>query len=330
MGAVLNFGDAEGDPSQPGTVRTQLDEVQGGFHRVGEHKPGCLVGLHLDDALGLIDDVAGALQLGDHISPGGQLGQVDFAVLVGSELRRAPGTVYRLNAEPGVGDHLGRVGAVHLDQPDPGLLVVKKVELLNTVSGLQFNFLRGGIHQMFTVPSVHLLDAVGARPAVREQDFSQGIRLIVPQQLPIPPDTEGDAGHGLMAQAVVLDNLQAGQGIVLQGVGDAVPYHHSGGIGLGIPLPPLRGGQLQNLICPRLQLCEGIGTAGVGGTGIGGAALDVLDLYFGSRQAGPGGSVDLFNSEIAVGFIFKVHLGGFPVLHGDLFDRLLIQQVVLR
>ena len=330
MGAVLNFGDAEGDPSQPGTVRTQLDEVQGGFHRVGEHKPGCLVGLHLDDALGLIDDVAGALQLGDHISPGGQLGQVDFAVLVGSELRRAPGTVYRLNAEPGVGDHLGRVGAVHLDQPDPGLLVVKKVELLNTVSGLQFNFLRGEIHQMSTVPSVHLLDAVGARPAVREQDFSQGVRLIVPQQFPIPPDTEGDAGHSLMAQAVVLDNLQAGQGLVLQGVGDAVPCHHSGGIGLGIPLPPLRGGQLQNLICPRLQLCEGIGTAGVGGTGIGGAALDVLDLYFGSRQAGPGGSVDLFNSEIAVGFIFKVHLGGFPVLHGDLFDRLLIQQVVLR
>ena len=183
---------------------------------------------------------------------------------------------------------------------------------------------------MSTVPSVHLLDAVGARPAVREQDFSQGVRLIVPQQFPIPPDTEGDAGHSLMAQAVVLDNLQAGQGLVLQGVGDAVPCHHSGGIGLGIPLPTLWGGQFPDFVCPRLQLREGIGTAGAGGTGIGGAALDVLDLYFGSRQAGPGGSVDLFNSEIAVGFIFKVHLGGFPVLHGDLFDRLLIQQVVLR
>ena len=183
---------------------------------------------------------------------------------------------------------------------------------------------------MSTVPSVHLLDAVGARPAVREQDFSQSVCLIVPQQLPIPPDTEGDAGHGLMAQAVVLDNLQAGQGLVLQGVGDTVPCHHSGGIGLGIPLPPLRGGQFPDFVCPRLQLREGIRTAGSGGSGIGGSAFDVLDLYFGSRQAGPGGSVDLFNSEIAVGFIFKVHLGGFPVLHGDLFDRLLIQQVVLR
>ena len=304
--------------------------MQGGLDGVGEHKTGCLVGLHLDDALGLVDEVAGAVQFRHHISSGGQFRQVDFAVLVGGELRRAPRTVYRLDAEPGVGDHLGRVGAVHLDQPDPGLLVVKKVELLNTVSGLQFNFLRGGIHQMSTVPSVHLLDAVGARHAVGEQDFSQGVRLIVPQQFPIPPDTEGDAGHGLMALSVVLDNLQAGQGLVLQGVGDAVSCHHSGGIGLGIPLPPLWSGQFPDFVCPRLQLREGIGTAGAGGTGIGRAALDVLDLYFGSRQAGPGGSVDLFNSEIAVGFIFKVHLGGFPVLHGDLFDRLLIQQVVLR
>ena len=304
--------------------------MQGGFHRVGEHEPGRLVGLHLDDPLGLVDDVAGALQLGDHISPGGQLRQVDFAVLVGGELRRAKVAVHGLDAEPGVGDHLGRVGAVHLDQPDPGLLVVKKVELLNTVSGLQFNFLRGGIHQMSTVPSVHLLDAVGARPAVREQNFSQSVCLIVPQQLPIPPDAEGDAGHSLMAQAVVLDDLQAGQGLVLQGIGDAVPCHHSGGIGLGIPLPTLWGGQFPDFVCPRLQLREGIGTSGAGDAGIGGAALNVLDLYLGPGQAGPGGPVDLLDTQVAVGFIFKVHLGGFPVLHGDLFDRLLVQQMILR
>ena len=304
--------------------------MQGGLDGVGEHKPGCLVGLQLDDALGLINDVAGAVQFRHHISSGGQFRQVDFAVLVGGELRRAKVAVHRLDAEPGVGDHLGRVGAVHLDQPDPGLLVVKKVELLNTVSGLQFNFLRGGIRQMSTVPSVHLLDAVGARPAVREQDFSQSVCLIVPQQLPIPPNTEGDAGHGLMALSVVLDNLQAGQGLVLQGVGDAVSCHHSGGIGLGIPLPPLWSGQFPDFVCPRLQLREGIGTAGAGGTGIGRAALNVLDLNPCPGQAGPGGSVDLLDTQVAVGFIFKVHLGGVPVLHGDLFDRLLVQQMILR
>ena len=86
--AVFNFSDTEGHAGQPGTVRAQLDEVQGGLDGVGEHEPGRLVGLQLDDTLGLVDDVAGALQLGDHIGPGGQLRQVDFAVLVGGELRR--------------------------------------------------------------------------------------------------------------------------------------------------------------------------------------------------------------------------------------------------
>ena len=131
---------------------------------------------------------------------------------------------------------------------------------------------------MSTVSGVHLLDTVGARPAVRQQDFSQGVRLIVPQQLPIPPDAEGNAGHGLMAQVVVLDNLQAGQGLVLQAVGDAVPCYHSGGIGVGITLPTLWGGQFPDFVCPRLQLREGIGTTGAGGSGIGRATLNVLDL----------------------------------------------------
>ena len=127
MRTILNPGDAEGHPSQPGTVRTQLDEVQGGLDGVGEHKPGCLVGLQLDDALGLINDVAGAVQFRHHISSGGQFRQVDFAVLVGNKFRRAKAAVHRLNAELGVGDHLGGVGAVHLDQPDAGLLIVEKV-----------------------------------------------------------------------------------------------------------------------------------------------------------------------------------------------------------
>ena len=183
---------------------------------------------------------------------------------------------------------------------------------------------------MSTVSGVHLLDTVGARPAVRQQDFSQGVRLIVPQQLPIPPDTEGNAGHGLMAQVVVLDNLQAGQSLVLQAVGDAVPCHHSGGVGLRVTLPPLRGGQFPDFVCPRLQLCEGIGTAGAGGTGIGRAALNVLDLNPCPGQAGPGGPVNLLNPQIAVRFVFKGDFGHLAILHSDLFDRLLVQQMILR
>ena len=125
--AVLNFGDAEGHAGQPGAVRAQFDEVQGGLDGVGEHEPGCLVGLQLDNPLGLVDDVSGALQFSDHIGAGGQLGQVDLSVLVGGELRRAPGTVHGLNPELGVRDHLGWIRAVHLDQPDPGFQIVEKV-----------------------------------------------------------------------------------------------------------------------------------------------------------------------------------------------------------
>ena len=284
----------------------------------------------MDDSLGLVNDVAGALQLSDHIGPRLQLGQVNFAVLVSGELRRAPRTVYRLDAEPGVGDHLGRVGAVHLDQPDTGLLVVKEVELLNTVSGLQFNFLRGGIHQMPTVSGVHLLNEVGARLTIDEEDFTQGIRLVVAQELSIPPDTEGDTGHGLMAQAVVFDDSQAGQGLIFQSIGNTFPSHHSSGVDLRITLPPLRSGQFLDFVGPRLQLRKRIRAACSGYAGIGGSAFDVLNLYLGSSQAGPGGTVDLFNSKISVGFIFKGNLGHLAILHRDLLNRFPIQQVIRR
>ena len=91
---------------------------------------------------------------------------------------------------------------------------------------------------MAAVPGVHLLHPVGAGLAVRQGDLAQGVRLVVPQQFPVPPDSERDAGHGFMALPVVLDDLQAGQGLILQGVGDALPGDDGGGVGLGIPLPP--------------------------------------------------------------------------------------------
>ena len=69
---------------------------------------------------------------------------------------------------------------------------------------------------MAAVPRVHLLHPVGARLAVRQEDLTQLIGLKVPQQRPVPPDAERDAGHYLVALPVVLDDLQPRQGIVLQ------------------------------------------------------------------------------------------------------------------
>ena len=183
---------------------------------------------------------------------------------------------------------------------------------------------------MAAVPGVYFLDKIGARRAVGQGDLAQGVRLIVPQQLPVPPDSERDAGHGFMALPVVLEDFQARQSIILDGVLHAVPGDDGGGIGLGIPFPALRGGQLNNLISSGFQLREGIGTAGGRLAGVDGAALDVLDLDPGPGQAGAGCRIHLDHTQIAVGFIFKIHFGHLTIADGDLLDRLLAQQMVLR
>ena len=172
VGAVLDFCDAEGHAGQGGAVRAQFDQMEGGFEGVGKDKLRRLVGVQLNDALGLVDDIAGTLQLCHHISPRLQLGQVNFTVLVGGELRRAKAAVHGLNAELSVRDHLGRIGAVHLDQIDAGLAVIKEVKGLDAIPGGELDLLGRGIHQVAAVPGVYLLDQIGARRTVGQGDLA--------------------------------------------------------------------------------------------------------------------------------------------------------------
>ena len=79
---------------------------------------GLFAAVQVDDALGVVHHIAGALQLRHDISAHGELGQVDGPILRSGVLLRPPGAVYRLDAEAGVGDGLGQVGAVHLYQMD--------------------------------------------------------------------------------------------------------------------------------------------------------------------------------------------------------------------
>ena len=81
---------------------------------------------------------------------------------------------------------------------------------------------------MSTVPSVHLLDAVGARPAVREQNFSPKRLSHSPPAAP-PSRQMRKVTPGIVSwlRRSYLMIFQAGQGLVLQGIGDAVPCHHS-------------------------------------------------------------------------------------------------------
>ena len=328
VGAVLNLCDAEGHAGQGGAVRAQLDQMEGGFDGVGKDKLRRLVGLQLNDALGLVDDIAGTLQLCHHISPRLQLGQVNFTVLVGGELRRAKAAVHGLNTELGIGDHLGRIGAVHLDQINAGLAVIKEVKGLDTIPSGEFDFLGRGVHQVAAVPSVYLLDKIGARRAVGQSDLAQGVRLVIPQQFPVPPDSERDAGHGFMALPVILNDLQAGQGLILDGVLHTVPSDDGGGIGLGVSLPALRGGELHDFVCPRLQLREGIGAAGVGGAGVGRAALNMFDLDAGPVQLIAGVRVYLDHPQLTIGLVPECDLGRLTVADSHLLGVLLREQVI--
>ena len=56
----------------------------------------------------------------------------------------------------------------------------------------------------------------------------------------------------------------------------------------------------------------------------------MLDLNPCPGQAGPGGLVNLLNPQIAIGFVFKGDFGHLTILHSDLLDRLLVQQMILR
>ena len=70
---VLNLGNSEGHPGQPGTVAAQLDELELGLDVVGKNELGVLIGLQLNNALGLVDDVAITGLFRHHIRAGGQV-----------------------------------------------------------------------------------------------------------------------------------------------------------------------------------------------------------------------------------------------------------------
>lgn len=159
-GAVLDPGQPVGDAAQRLAVRTLLIQMETGQLGIGEHELRLLIPVQVDDALSVIHHIAGALQFRYHISTHGELGQVDGPVLRSGVFLRPPGAVYRLDAEAGVGDGLGEVGAVHLDEVDAGQAVIEENQVLDAVPGLQLHFLGGGIQHMVVSAGVPFLHAV--------------------------------------------------------------------------------------------------------------------------------------------------------------------------
>ena len=69
-GAVRDLRQPEGDALQGGAVRADFLEQQLGQLGVGEHELGRLVGLQLDDPLGVVNHIARTGQLRYHVSLG--------------------------------------------------------------------------------------------------------------------------------------------------------------------------------------------------------------------------------------------------------------------
>ena len=94
VATVLNPGDAESHPGQPGAVAAQFDKLEGGLDMVGKNELGVFIWLQLNDALGLIDDVAITGFFSHYIGARGEHGKVNFSIFVRPELLGAIGPLH--------------------------------------------------------------------------------------------------------------------------------------------------------------------------------------------------------------------------------------------
>ena len=116
VAAILDLGDAESHPGQPGAIAAQLDELQRGLDMIGENELGVFIGLQINDTLGLVDHIAIAGFFGHYIGAGGEHGKVDLSIFVRPELLGAIGPLHRFDLEYSVGDYLGGIVGIHLDE----------------------------------------------------------------------------------------------------------------------------------------------------------------------------------------------------------------------
>ena len=165
---------------------------------------GLVTAVQVDDPLGIVYRIAGTLQLRYNISAHGELGEVNGPILGSGVLLRPKAAVHCLDAKTGIGDRLGEVGTVYLDEMDTGQAVIEEHQVFDTISGLQLHLLGGGIQYMAVSACISFLHPVGAGPAVGEEDLSKLICLEDTQAFGIMEDLEGDIGHEFHAAPLIL------------------------------------------------------------------------------------------------------------------------------
>ena len=327
--AVLDFGDAEGDASQSGTVRTELDDLNGGLDGIGEHKLCIFIGVQLNDALCLINHIAGAGLLRYHISTSRQLAQVDLAIFVCGELFGAVITGNGLDFKDSIGNDLAGVVAVHLHQPQAGFDIVEVQQFLDAISGSQLHLLGRSVQDVSIVAGIHLIGQIGAGFQISQQDLAKLVGSELAQRNGVFEYLKGHIGHGYHVLAVILDDAQTGQFLVNEGEHGGITGCDACGMDGIILQPANRGGLLHNLVCTGLDLLKDGAAIEVGFSRVGDAAFNVLDGDNGTGQLHTRVGVFL-DAEIAVGFIFKGNFCNLSILYGDILRSIFTQQEELR
>ena len=254
VAGVPDGGDFEGNAVQRRPVRAGLYQPQAGLFCVGEHELRRVIGPEMDDALGVVNDIARTLQFNHFVGALGQLAQVDLAPAVCDELLGAVASIHSPNTEFYAGDGLGGVGAVHLHQLHAGQHIVEEKQLLDAAAGGQLDLLGSRILDMAVVPGVYLDRPIGAGFDAGQQDLTAAVRLIVAQGNAVAENLKGDAAHGLVALPVIFQDFQTD----LRQIFEHQRASRNGiAVGVQLQLDLLHfGGRL--VIGGRNQLCHGI------------------------------------------------------------------------
>ena len=317
MCSVFDLGDTEMYIFQAATVCAGLNDLQRGLDGIGEYELCVLIGVKLDDTLGLVDDIALTGFFRHHIRASGQLGKVDLAVLVGGKFLGAVVTSHGLNFKNCVGDHLAGIGAVYLDEPHTGLHIIEEQQLLDAVAGRQLHLLRRSVEDMPIAAGIHLHGTVGAGGSIGQKDFTKLVRAEFTERNAVSENFKGDIGHGNHVLAVIFDDPQTGQFLVYQRKSGGFAGGHGSRIG-GIVLQPAGGrGDLLDLVSTGLDVVKDGIARKIGFSGVGHAALDVLDLHHGTGQVRPGVG-QLLDAKRSVRLIPEGDFCDFPVFHLDI------------
>ena len=162
----------------------------------------------MNNALGVVNDVPGALYFSHLIGTCGEVRQVDFAATIGHKFLRAKAAIHGSDTEFRIGDGLGGVGAVHLHQLHTGLVVVEEHQIFGAAASDKFYLLVAGVQDMALVAGVYLHGPVGAGLDVGQDDFALALGFIAADGGAIMKNFKGHTVHGLVALTVILNHAK--------------------------------------------------------------------------------------------------------------------------